>query len=110
MAKTNKICGQINIPKVDNTPIECDEIISSKCVNADKESIILGLVGTESMYDFLDKLEILFKKQNKELSNLKTQNNRLLQDYKNNLISISKLEARVTKLEKEIIKLKSNGI
>ena len=101
------VCGQVNVPEVDNTALECDEFISSKCVVIGKESIALNLIGTENLLELVAKIEEVIEQQNKYNESLNTKYNRLLKDYKKNLVSISKLENRVTKLEKEIIILKA---
>lgn len=55
MAKINT-CGQVNIPTVDNTSIECDDMLSSKCVVIKKYCKKVGNLEGETLDDFVGRL------------------------------------------------------
>lgn len=47
---------QIKTPEVDNTAMECDELISSKCIIVDKLCKKVGNLENESLNDFIGRL------------------------------------------------------
>ena len=54
MAK--KCITQVNTPTVDNTQIECDEIISSKCVVVENQCNKIGNLEGENLDQFIGRL------------------------------------------------------
>lgn len=49
-------CIQDNTPVTDNTAIECEEIVSSKCITHEDSLVSLGLTSGSSLYSILNKL------------------------------------------------------
>lgn len=52
----DKCISEVNIPKVDNSTMECDEFTSSKCVVVEKECKKVGNLPGESLDTFVGKL------------------------------------------------------
>lgn len=71
-------CIQDNTPVTDNTAIECEEIVSSKCITHEDSLVSLGLTSGSSLYSILnklsDKLTTLFLRgvRNEDFTNLTT--------------------------------------
>lgn len=51
-----KCITQINIPEVDNTALDCDNMTSSKCVIIDKYCKKVGNLEGETLDDFVGRL------------------------------------------------------
>ena len=99
--KDKLICGQINIPTVDNSEIECDEFISSKCVKIEYPFDI-NISNLNNFFEFFEKTVKELKKsdlsQKMEITNLKN-------EVKNMKTDINVLKKSVSDLRKEIKKL-----
>lgn len=52
----NTICNQVNTPEIDNTAIECDEIISSTCINVKQICTKIGNLENENLDKFIERL------------------------------------------------------
>lgn len=52
----SKECNDTNIPKVDDTQLECCDIVSTKCVSLEKKVNILGLPIGATLTDFITKI------------------------------------------------------
>lgn len=57
MAK--KTCGQVNIPKVDNTLMICDQIVVPECMIIDRVSPLVQNVPGETLDQYLARLDNL---------------------------------------------------
>ena len=50
-------CGQVVVPTVDNTSLECDEFVGSKCVKVDYNSTFFDGIVEPTLYDFFEQFE-----------------------------------------------------
>ena len=64
-------CGQVNIPTVDNTELECDDFISSTCIEVKQLCSKIGNIQGDSLDKFIEKLCIKINKQDTEIFTLK---------------------------------------
>lgn len=84
-----KGCGQVIIPTVDNSELDCPDFVKSKCVKLNFKSIYLTDIKDPSLYDFLVKFDNIIKDLRKD-----------------NIYILNK----ISNLEREIEKLKKNGL
>ena len=103
--KDKLICGQINIPTVDNSEIECDEFISSKCVKIEYPFDI----NISNLNNFFVFFENTVKELKKSYSSLKIENLNLKNEIKTNTSDINFLKKRISGLNNEILILKNNN-
>lgn len=66
-------CNQTCIPACDNTPLECNEIVNPGCIMLQGSYPYLGLTGTFSLQELLERLEQVQKNNKILLNSLQTQ-------------------------------------
>ena len=59
-----KVCKQINRPQVDNSALECETLLSTKCVLSEKDVPVLNVLPSDNLSKLLENL-------NEYLKNLK---------------------------------------
>ena len=70
-----KICNPVNIPQVDNTQLECDDIFLSTCINVKQISNKVKNKEVENLDKFIERL-------NNKLSLIDNVNYKLIQEVK----------------------------
>ena len=66
----NPACVDPNIPKVDNSSVECDQVISSNCVVTPKGFPYLGIGSGETITSVIEKIKEKFKSISFTIQNL----------------------------------------
>ena len=66
-------CGQTCIPSCDNTPLVCEEMINPACVMLQGSYPYLGLTGTFTLQELLERLEQVQKNNKILLNSLQSQ-------------------------------------
>lgn len=57
----NKVCGQTNIPTVDNTALDCTRLVSTKCISAESPIPLLSTITGDSLTKILNHLNEYLK-------------------------------------------------
>lgn len=70
-----KVCGQVDIPEVDNTAMECDMFLSAKCVALDDAITQLGATSGEILHNVLTRIGTDFRELKNSFANLVKQIN-----------------------------------
>lgn len=65
-----KVCKQINRPQVDNSALECDTLLSTKCVLTEKDVPVLNVLPSDSLSKLLENLNEYLKNLKGELKSL----------------------------------------
>ncbi len=66
-------CGQSCIPSCDNTPLECSEFINPACIMLQGSYPYLGLTGSFTLQELLERMEQVQKNNKILLNSLQTQ-------------------------------------
>ena len=98
-------CGQVVVPTVDNTSLECDEFVGSKCVKVDYNSTFFDGIVEPTLYDFFEQFEKILKDFKKSDLSQKMEMTNLKNEVKNMKTDINVLKKSVSDLRKEIKKL-----
>lgn len=94
---SKKGCGQVRIPTVDNTELECDEYISSKCVRLKYNSILTEDVDVPLLYHFVKKFDEYVKDRDLEIRKLQVENKKLSNEVRKIKRDFSTLKSFVNK-------------
>lgn len=70
-------CGQTCTPGCDNTPLECNEILNPACIMLQGSYPYLGLTGSFTLQELLERLEQVQKNNKITLKSLQSQINEL---------------------------------
>ena len=68
-----KNCGQVSIPKIDNTQLECDEFLNSSCVIIKQQCKKIGNLEGENLDRFIERLCNRLSKFDNEIYDLNQQ-------------------------------------
>ena len=72
-------CSQVNIPEIDNTAIECDDIILSTCITVKQICTKVGNLEGETLDKFIERLCFKIAKMDNAIYTL-TQRIKILED------------------------------
>ena len=98
-------CGQVVVPTVDNTSLECDEFVGSKCIKLEYNSTFFDGIVEPTLYDFFEQFEKILKDFKKTNLSQKIEITNLKNEAKNIKTDINVLKKSISDLRKEIKKL-----
>ena len=91
-------CGQINIPTVDNSELECDMFISSTCVKVKGSE--MDICVSPSLTDYIGWLENKLKEILRVTDKLKQDNDNLKKEMLSVKTEVKMLKAKIDNLKK----------